>query len=325
MENSTHDKLELNFKTVTEVVESFLEPFFVEFLSISASCLLGMWLAMRTNSSSHVINRNSLRINESTNEYFYAYGALLDQDDRENSIDDRNVEEMRTYKRQKYFVIAISLSAAIVYFISTQLLSIGPFSRIVTDTWHIVSLKATQSIVYCPLIVMNVFSIRTLQNSNENILECKQFSTSDFLLLFTSAGYFVYLFLRIIASVGVFIVQSESNTTNVLLVVFTLISVVDIWLQTQFIITSHYMHRSVQKLPKVAQFTLIYLIAVNLAEWLYISVAHTWIENDPSLDNYAHEFVTTFGIFNTKVILIVLDPILEMYRFHSAIAAYGAL
>ena len=215
---------------------------------------------MRTNSSSHIINRNSLRINESTNEYFYAYGALLDQDDRENSIDDRNVEEMQTYKRQKYIVIANSLSAAIVYFIATQLLFIGPFSRIVTDTWHIVSLKATQIIVYCPSIVMNLFSICTSQNSNENILECKHFSTSDFLLLFTSAGYFAYLFLRIIASVGVFIAQPESNTTNMLSMVFALISVVNIIMATDTIYSFYFflfiyfhqtIHQNIYKITKI--------------------------------------------------------------------------
>ena len=154
----------------------------------------------------------------------------------------------------------------------------------------------------------------------------KQLTGSDNLLLFTTAVHFSYYCLRFIAAVGVLIVKPK--TSKLLLIyymLFTIYSVAGKWTQTQVIITAHYIHRSGQKLPKVVEHKLIYIFVLSIAMWLDLSTEHGWIEDETDLSSYAPEFVTSYGNFNTKVILLAFDPVIILSYFHAAVATYGCL
>ena len=331
--NSSHseNQLILNFETVIEIIESFLQPFFVEFLTISAGCLLSLWFTMRTDTTSHIENNHRNATSSVTiehNGYIHDYGALLIQVDTEISRRNRQMEEIKRHRCHKYIVIVLSAFVGIGYFTSMQFLTVGPFSecsRSLTDKFRTVMTRIIQGAVFAPLVIMNVVSLRKLQTSNVDIAKVQQFTSSDNLLLLLSTVNFVYLFLRTIGAAGVFLIERTSEFTLIFYTIFTLVTIGAVWVQTQLIVTANYVYRSVQKLPKFVEFTLIYIVAINMSNWLFISVAHKWAESDPSLKAYVPEFVTSFGSFITKGILLVFDPIEAMFSFHSVVAAYHSL
>ena len=316
---------------IVEMVETFLQPFFVEFLSISAGCALSLWFTMRDDPRSHTeydhqFNRET-RINEQ-NEDLPDYGALFDQSESENSLlQGRCDTTSRSHKYLKYIVIAASVFIGTGYWAASEILEIGPLTFILekhlSEATRSVLTKIITGLVYLPLVVMNFISIHKVQRSSDDIPQMKHFTTSDLLLLITSAGYFVYFILRSIANINIFINDREPE--YILYLVISAGTLVHIWAQTQFIMTSHYVHRSVKRLPKTAEITLIYVAAINLVEWLCLAVSHKWIESDPTLDVFNPELVASFGNYNTAIILLILNPIMEMYRFHSVVVAYESL
>ena len=316
---------------VVEMVETFLQPFFVEFLSISAGCVLSLWFTMRDDPRSHIeyeqqFNRET-GINEQ-NEHLPDYRALLDQSESENSLlQGRCDTTSRSHKYLKYIVIAASVFIGIGYWAASEILEIGPLTFILekhlSKTTRSVLTKIIIGLVYLPLVVMNFISIHKLQRSSDDIPQMKHFTTSDLLLLITSAGYFVYFILRSIANINIFINDREPE--YILYLVISTGTLEHIWAQTQFIMTSHYVHRSVNRLPKTAEITLIYVAVINLVEWLCLAVSHKWIESDPTLDVFNPELVASFGNYNTAIILLILNPIMEIYRFHSVVVAYESL
>ena len=336
-DHGNDDPLKLNFQTVFEITESFLHPFFVEFLGISAGCLLSLWFTMRTDQDppSHHLdydqNSDLNMLNEELgrhNEYFQDYGALLARVNEETHS--RHDERTRIRKFQKCVIIGLSVIIGTGYFISTQLLTVGPFtkwSRSLPDTPRTVITRIIQSAVFLPLIVLNLVSIRKLQSINVNISKIPQYTSSDNLLLLTTGTEFCYMVLRTVADIGVVFVDDDESTNVTLLfyVIFTLFNFAAFWTQTHLILSAHYVYRSVQKLPKVVEFTLIYVLVISIADWLYLSVANEWIEHEPNLNAYSPEFVATYGSFNTKVILLTFFPFKAMYKFHSVAAAYHTL
>ena len=327
----TGTSFHLNSPTeIIEMIETFLQPFFVEFLSISAGCVLSLWFTMRDDPRSHTEYDHQFntetRINEQ-NEDLPDYSALVDQSESEDSLSQSGYDTTsRSHKYLKYIVITASVFIGIGYWAASQILKMGPFSfiaeKVLSDSTRSVLINFIIGLVYLPLVVMTFVSIHKLQRSSDSIPLMKHFTTSDLLLLITSAGYFVYFILASIANINIFI--DDWKPECILYLVISTGTIVHIWAQTQFIMTAHYVHRSVRRLPKTAEFTLIYVAVINLAEWLCLAIVHEWIKNDPNLDLFT-PLVASFGNDNTVIILLILKPIMEMYRFHSVVVAYESL
>ena len=66
-----------------------------------------------------------------------------------------------------------------------------------------------------------------------------------------------------------------------------------------------------------------YLIAVNISEWLQMAISReTSIEKASELNPLMNE---VFGEMNTRRLTYLLYPVMELYHFHSAIIAYEIL
>ena len=67
MSEHSHTAFHLNSTTVIQIAESILQPFFIEFLSISAGCVLSLWFTMRDDPRLHIEYKQSnteTRLNE---------------------------------------------------------------------------------------------------------------------------------------------------------------------------------------------------------------------------------------------------------------------
>ena len=89
--------------------------------------------------------------------------------------------------------------------------------------------------------------------------------------------------------------------------------------------TLNYFHRAGGSLPWISKLTLIYLIALNFAEWMNLSLTHKWMDfgNDPTL--LSPEISLFFGYFAGNIVYLLFQPVLEMYLFHSALMACECL
>ena len=164
-------------------------------------------------------------------------------------------------------------------------------------------------------------------NGDSNISSMQLFNSGEYLLLTTAAINFVYSILIMIASIGALAENTKPDeyVTYILQLIFSIFIVILVSIQTQFVMACHTWHRSGRKLPRIARYTLIYVAAMNIAEWLLISSFHEWIEFDhEASDNPSPEImvmVTSFGRFNAEFWAMVLTPVIEMHRFHSAVVA----
>ncbi|XP_072050116.1 uncharacterized protein [Amphiura filiformis] len=275
---SHHDHI--NFETGLEIVQSFLQPFFVEFLSISAACLLGLWNTMRHESKYQL----EYEPNDGNNAPATTIGDDLDDGDHledsdtllhndEDSLSSTNSsvqQEPKTDKfehRQTTIIIILSNFLAFLYVTSYavdhfDLLSPVPIIKQKNTPlrllWDIIN-----STVFGPLILLILVSLYKLNKNNINITRIKPFSSSDYLLLFTSSALFVYNIVRVIAQFGRLIHAGQNATTLEVIfqIVYWIGSIIHVWGQTQLILTAQYIFTSAyQKMDKFTKFTFIILL-----------------------------------------------------------------
>ena len=331
--NHSSNSFQMDFDTIIEMIEGVLEPFFVEFLSISAGCLLSILFTMRSGASSNIQhNQNGNRRTEDLeqNQEIQDYGNLLREIDEESLINGRVIAESETSKCHQYVTMSLSVFVGIGCFILMQFITVGPLSNISSSflpkEFYPVVVKCVVLVTFVPQFVMCLLSLKKIQHNNVHISKIKQLTASDNLLLFTTAVHFSYYCLRFIAAVGVLIVKPKaSKLLLIYYMLFTVYSVAGKWTQTQVIIAAHYIYRSGHKPPKLVEHTLIYIFVLSIAMWLDLSTEHGWIEHETDFFDYAPEFATTYGNFNTKVILLAFDPIIILSYFHAAVATYGCL
>ncbi|XP_072050845.1 uncharacterized protein [Amphiura filiformis] len=311
--NSTTHKFDLEM--ILEITGTFLQPFFVEFFTISLSCLLSLWHTMRQDTSPLLCDRNSNQASEIMDEH-QDYGAILDAETTYITAHLRQAQDSRRHRFHKRIVVALSIFMGISFCVAGITFILGPFTENdIKKTTRNLLLRCILIVVFLPLVASTLASLRKLQNSTENIAKINQFTTEGYVLLLTATVQFTYLILQLIASI---------QTNDILYIIYTPLSLMRMCMQTQLILAAHYVHRSAHKLPKLVEFTLIYVIALNLVEWLAVSFMHKWMEDNDTLDVYSPVFVAACGEVNTKIIHLVFDPLKEVYLFHSAVVAFEA-
>ena len=354
-----------NFELVFDIIHSFLQPFFIEFLSISAECLLELRKTMGivrryhieykpddTGIESHlsdesinnhsvssriigtnllednVTNQNeSSRINATNEDLFQNYqtieidGALTHPNADPVSLSN-SFKKCREYETT--IVVVISACASVIHVVNCSIVLL-PVTPLYKDTFVMDILnESNDAFVFAPLIVLLLVALYKLNKMNICMRKSQHFTGTDYLLLCTSSALFVYDILLIIGLVGLLVVRRDINTyVTILEIIFWAGSIVHIWAQTQFIITSQYVQRSLQKIPKFSRYTLIYLMSINAALWWCDSIAHDqWVENGKS-----DRLRTSNSMFGESkgVIMLVFLPIWHIYCFHSAVVAYRLL
>ena len=311
---------------VLDILESFFQPFLVEFLTISSGCLLTLWQTMRY--SPNVVKTRPAYRSDTLGESIHsdANDTLQLQNELRQTTGELKCTSEKLGKR---IATIFSILLAAACFIGYHILSDGPFSK-VSDHLDVNTratyAKAIVAVFYIPLVFMNAISLVKLHRDKTKLPIHAQLSSSGYLLLFTSAAAFIFNFERFVAEIGVLCTGNHQLETSTLIMytIYTVSVVAHSWIQTHHIMTVNYIHRSGGKIPKFSKFTLIYLIAINFNEWISGSFAHKWVESvkDPILiREISPELVIFFGHFNTKIIILLFIPLLEMLSFHSAMMA----
>ncbi len=308
---------------VFDLMTIFLQPFYVEFLSITIECLINLWQSMRP----HADTLSHVEMDEpSSNQTIQVdmkedYRTIVDAEAAHSTADLTPAGGWSRRRRfHKCIFATLALIAVIIYCVMFVILIMGPFSGLFTIdlplTTQNILMKCIQTAGHVVLIILFWTSLYWIQNSSENIRKGKLLTTEGYVLLLTTNVVFVYTLLKFIAA---FKFPAE---LSIFFILFELIGIIRCWFQTQLIITAHYVHRSLQKLPKIVEYTLILIVAINLIEWAWISIMHKWIEDDVILDAYDPILVAAFGEVTATKVHLILDPLREVYAFHSAKVAF---
>ena len=311
-------------KMVLRISESFLQPFYVEFLTISIGCLLQMWKTMNGDTNHGEHDFESQVLTEGSTSFIECdYGSMLIDTEYETALSSCAWLE-RKYKTS--IVVGLSIVAALVYVVVYIMLP--PVAII--DVFGDVGPTVAQNmfvifaiVVHSPLFVMMITSLyhNKISNVSKKIL-----SSGDYLLLIANAAIFVFHLIRLFTLFGAFIVDGNpSLSTFVYLVSFWIFLAMWTWVQTQFILTTKNLVWSKKTISTTAKYTLIYLVTINIATWLCAaSFAHA-VEHNINLKYKCPECVSSLGYIQTKIVFLIFYPAFGLYHFHSAVVAYNTL
>ena len=321
----SHLNRSVNVASILEISATLFQPFLVEFLTISAGCLLALWQTMRYDPRSMSTNRRLCRRVQEIVDARYENILRGDQEQRQQ----QSTQNTLSNKRSTFFVAALSVLIAGSYLISAEMLSAGPLSYIsenFEDTIRVSFRKIIQTAVHTPLLFMNIYSLRKLRKDSTIMPFQPSLTSSGYLLLFTSGAHFIYCVWRLAANIILLGYPQELGVCINLFYIFsTVTTTTAIWIQTQHLITINYIHRSGRRIPRIIKLILIYLIAINLSEWMYLSLSHKWVEHSQNSVALSPEISIFFGHYNTKLLILLSNPILEIYLFHSAMMACESL
>ena len=326
--NEFHELGESSYVTVFyifDILEGFLQPFLVEFLTISTGCLLTLWQTMRHGSIS-VRDVPARRSQFSEENIRCEYSDILlsaEEDDQSE-----HGEKCSTRNIVMYIVTAISILVATGFFIAIQILSTGPFGQVVDleDNTRTTYRVILETFIFLPLIVLNIFSLSRLQRCTTNMPLKSQLTSSGYLLLFTTCARFVFNLWKLATNIMLLNISTELSTSTIAFYFFyTGMFIIFCWSQTQHMITLNYLHRAGKDIPEISKLILIYLTSINFAEWMVLAFAHEWIKHKKGSTIFFPEIALFFGQFDAKIFILFLSPLFEMYHFHSAMMACECL
>ena len=161
-----------------EITECVLEPFFVEFLTISTGCLIGLWNTMKSDqylSFDHEEN-TTLAIMENGRASLRDYGAILRAEDF--FVSRRSIQNQKGLKLHSRIILTISVLAGVVNFILLEMQPPGPFTKLlypqfIPTNFRIPFMQGIEILIYGPFWLMTVISnyklhkLYTWHSSNE--------------------------------------------------------------------------------------------------------------------------------------------------------------
>ena len=358
VDNFTSPSTPLNSSTETiykEVLDGFLiflEPFFIEFLTISIGVLFNLWHLIGSNRVQQQLHRleedqtteTTVRSNELSQDYSYLADenlcnsiqvtssvpnylpeseghTLMFTKRRSNAIQSK--KEKLMMGMYLIFIGIVTLGA-----LCTGLMwNYGTFHKLVqgilSDETQYYLFRSVQIIAYFPVSVAVVVAM--YNTYQENPCWSVSFTSSDYLLFFTAAANFIWYLLKLIAEATVLDVRSnELHREEVeFALIFSVQCILQVWVQTQFLLAAQSVRRLGRQNSKLTRLCLMYLAAINIALWLQMAISRETIVHDP------HSIIPVlsdcFGEVTTRTLIFLFYPAMELYRFHSAVIAYEIL
>ncbi|XP_072050356.1 uncharacterized protein [Amphiura filiformis] len=329
--NSTHWSL-------LETSESFLEPIYIEFLITCVGIFLYMWSSMGKN-----VQRRFDVEPESDDEVYspnHTYGSIITESEERRRLlsNDGDSESQRDWFNSRsnselqytstlflkiakrvgvLLVVIVSIGYSIVGFILRDgpleyiTDSIGPYNRLNI-------LLGIKIALFGPLTVLCMISAYRMYKRPD--ITPPSFP-NDYLLLGATAGIFLWFLFKLIAAT----VNTEENPlTFIGYIAVQVVCILHIWVQTQFLLGAQSIHSRGYRLSALTQACLVYLAGSNASEWLQVS-----LERETLIHNHGSKISpvlnAVYGDKGNLILIYVLYPFIELFRFHSVVMAYEIL
>ena len=335
-----HNSSAIASYTVFDITSTFLQPFFIEFLTISIGVLAHLWNLIgkkhdiRNLQDSHE-NADNWSQNEGNKDDVCVINSERERLLARNEAggESPNMEENHRngvhLKIKKLitgmFVIFIIILAACYLFSQLTWGAGGALHKLVKHlsfrTQNYLS-RAIAMGVFFPVTVMSMVSL--FKSYRNNSYWSAGFSSSDYLLFFATIATFIVFILEFIAATTILSVKVKQYRLDqaIFVSVWAVACIMQAWVQTQLILASQgvcLQGRSISKLTKIC---LIYTIAVNVAVWLQMAMSRESV----TYDVYFYPVLKAcFGEVTTRTLIFLLYPAMELYRFHSAVMSYQIL
>ena len=168
--------------------------------------------------------------------------------------------------------------------------------------------------------VMCIYLIVRIHKTYDPIRE--NLSTNDILLLFTSGCKYIFWMLQFIASIGASLQTSYIHANGVSVYVkmlFPILGVLQLSVQTHFLISVSAVHNSGKKLSTATQAITFFTGSLSVALWWLFAMQRAASEKT---SNMFCDFYLSFGSDTAQLIFLVLFPFIGLYHFHSAMVAF---
>ena len=328
---------------VLETSQSFLEPFFIEFLTICVGILLCMWNSIGKEPNKRRSAETEAEIDENSPSQFSFrrnYSSLIsDAQDRcafsditESERDwlDRSEANVSTRSNETVTKLLCGIFLVLLlvgYTVAGFLLYPGLLQYVSDDIEpdnKLYIFFGIKIVIFGPLTTCCAISAHKIYKNTS--CSPAAMSSSDYLLLFTTAGCFLWFLLRIISAIAVITVNSEQDKpvgSACYALFFCIICIIQVWVQTQLLLSAHSVHKLGFPISKLTKFCLMFLATLNASEWLQLALERETIIHQKSVLTPALNIV--FGDVTTRIVIFLLYPMTEIYRFHTAVMVYEIL
>ena len=338
------DYIRENFTNATNesaefTIEHFLEPFHVEFATISIGLLYGLWNISPTKTQLTSIPAD-------LSKSFAAFAKYKNFPTVEN--------ENKCSKLPWLKHITFATILAFIYTVLSSLALYSPCPRCdYSDMVVYVRVMFYRGIFVLYLgALLPISSMYALWKLSSDRVRSSSATIGQYLLVITAIVVFVYYFLRIFAAgydlhydksdekmvgvdfvVAVLLTNHNGETSKIpsitheeimsldgLSIIYPFLLFFQVWTQTQLLIEAG-RHKNI---PDGVKKILIYIIAINFAEWL-----QTGISIGFDRDHFNSQFTPIMNNFYTdggaRIIRLCLNPFIVLYRFHSAVVAWEVI
>ena len=334
-------------------VLSYIEPFVVEFTTVATSVLFHYWDAMssincrrRYDINTRCIQNNNLtEANESESQAEDStefqmlifppnsnrtFDGLLNRQARTcasygtiSPSDASNTTSVIAYVKKHMLLTSYSLLTVLVY--TLTLLTLYDYFGNPDDVNTIVFREclfwAIDSAFFLPL---SCWFVRCLYKMRGCTRMTHRLTSNDYLLFFAALWDITLNMLRLLESIGMISSanKQEYHGFAIIMAFWSVLTVAEVTIQTKFIVTIS--HLSTKDIEEGVRLGLLHCIIINAAQWFVISVAHGTIAlHSPSMFGLM-EFLW-LGEEVGKFVMLMLYPMISLFRFHSSLRAYDLL
>ena len=298
-----------------KLIHYFLEPFSVEYLTITSGYLFHLWQSMGGKTDTNIASHNRISSSpaicadetpQSKSESDIqgctrARAAIAEQSLRcSNSRKIRNV------------LFGISTVAAIFYFVIVIVES-GEFIECKHEICY-QAYFATTVLAYLPQVLC-FYLIVQIHKTYDPIRE--SLSMNDILLLFTSSCKYIFFMLQFIALIGASLQTSYIHANGVSVYVkflYPYLAVIQLSLQTHFLISVSAIHNSGKKLSAAIQAMTFFIGSLSVVLWWLIAIQRAASEITTDIGLFC-DFYLSFGSDTTQLIFLMLFPFSALGSF----------
>ena len=328
--------------TVFDVASTFLQPFFIEFLTISIGVLAHLWNLIgkeheicdlegmqesheNANWSQNEENDDNVCVINSERERLLV-GNEARSESPSGEENRRNGVHLKITKViTSMFVIFIIIVAAWFLFSELTWGAGGVLHKLEKHLSLRTQFYLSRGIalgVFFPVTVMSMVSL--FRSYRNNSYWSAGFTSSVYLLFFATIVTFTLFILEFIAAATVLSVKGKQYRLNqaIFVGVWAIVCIIQVWVQTQLILASQGVRLQGRSISKLTKICLIYTVAVNVAVWLQMAMSRESAAYDV---NFYPVVKACFGEATTRTLIFLLYPALGLYRFHSAVMSYQIL
>ena len=301
-------------KEVIESILGFLKPSQVEFVTICIGIFLKLWNKFdNTLVKPESIDVRASRVNSDCIHRNLNRQLISSENERSGET-----QASCTITRRVIYIIALLLPL-----FNVILYAMGHFIPYIHQGFSITIILWCAICLLCHLILI-LFFIPTCRAMRKYKLRLKltTLTCSEIVLIGTHTVSYIYCFFRFFATLSLLTSPESSvrNATLIFIMIYSGLGMVDTWIATYYILAMKRLQRSGWRMTNFEEFGLAYNAAVHLSQWAITGLSHEWT---PSSAVYqVPALVATFGDVAIRIVLLVVYPIIEFYRFHAAVVCF---